>query len=129
MAEARKKVEETVSSEHLRDEIIHLIQDKKGKEIISLDLRKIPEAVADFFILCNGNSNIQVQAIIEHVKIELKKQLNEQALSVEGMKTAEWALVDYGNIVVHAFQPKFRELYGLEDLWSDAIQKQYDHFD
>jgi len=102
--------------------IIKAIQEKKGEHIVSLDLRKIPEAVADFFVLCEASSNIQVRAIAEHVEEEVKKAVKETPYKHEGYLALQWVLIDYVNIVVHVFQPATRKFYRLEDMWSDADQ-------
>ncbi|QEH40335.1 ribosome silencing factor [Chitinophaga sp. XS-30] len=100
--------------------IIKAIQDKKGENIVSLDLRKIPEAVADFFILCEANSNTQVKAIADFVEEEVKRNTDETPYKHEGFTAQQWILVDYVNIVVHIFIPETRKFYGLEEMWSDA---------
>lgn len=100
--------------------IINAIQEKKGEKIISLDLRKIPEAVADFFILCEAGSSTQVRAIAEYIEFHTKESVNESAYKVEGQQSGQWALVDYVNVVVHVMQPETRKFYKLEEMWSDA---------
>ncbi len=100
--------------------IIKAIQEKKGEHIVSLDLRKIPEAVADFFVLCEASSNIQVRAIAEHVEELVKRAVKETPYKHEGYLALQWVLIDYVNIVVHIFQPATRKFYRLEDMWSDA---------
>ena len=98
--------------------IIKAIQDKKGENIVSLDLRKIDEAVADFFILCEAQSNIQINAIASNVEEEVRLACEEKPYHVEtGMS---WTLVDYVNVVVHVFQREERKFYDLEGLWMDA---------
>lgn len=100
--------------------IIHAIQEKKGENIVSLDLRRIPEAVADFFIICEATSHIQVKAIADFVELHLKKQVGELPYRHEGTQTAHWILIDYVNVVVHVMQPETRKFYKLEEMWSDA---------
>ena len=100
--------------------IIKAIQDKKGENIVSLDLSKIPEAVADFFIICQANSNTQVRAIADYVEDQVREHLGEEPYKHEGFTAQQWILVDYVNIVVHVFQPETRQFYSLEDMWSDA---------
>lgn len=100
--------------------IIKAIQDKKGENIVSLDLRKIPEAVADFFILCEANSNTQVKAIADFVEEEVRRVTEETPYKHEGFTAQQWILVDYVNIVVHVFIPETRKFYKLEEMWSDA---------
>ncbi len=100
--------------------IIHAIQEKKGEYIVSLDLRKIPEAVADFFIICQANSNTQLKAIADFVEEEVKSKCLESAYKHEGRQAQQWILIDYVNIVVHIMLPEPRKFYQLEEMWSDA---------
>jgi ribosome-associated protein len=100
--------------------IIHAIQQKKGENIISLDLRKIPEAVADFFIICEAKSQPQIRAISDFVEDEVEIKTGEQPYRVEGRQKMHWVLIDYVNVVVHIMQPETRKFYKLEEMWSDA---------
>jgi ribosome-associated protein len=86
--------------------IINAIQDKKGEHVISLDLRKIPEAVADFFIVCEASSTVQVRAIADWVEVQVKKECGEPPYKHEGHTAAQWILVDYVNVVVHVFSQR-----------------------
>ena len=101
--------------------IIQSIQEKKGENIVSLDLRKIHEAVADFFIICEATSHTQVKAIADFVEVEVKKKCEELPYKHEGMQALQWALIDYVNVVVHIMLPENRRFYKLEDMWSDAV--------
>jgi ribosome-associated protein len=103
--------------------ILKAIQDKKGENIVSLDLRKIDEAVADFFILCEAQSHIQVNAIASNVEEEVRKECEEKPYHVESGQL--WTLVDYVNIVVHVFQRDERKFYDLEGLWMDAEKMEH----
>lgn len=100
--------------------IIRAIQDKKGEKIISLDLKKIPEAVADYFIICEATNNNQLRAIADNVEFEVKKLCNENPFKHEGRQAEQWILIDYVNVVVHVMLPEPRKFYHLEELWSDA---------
>lgn len=100
--------------------IIAAIQEKKGENIISLDLRKIDEAVADFFIICEASSAPQIRAIGEHVEHLVKEKCEESPYHHEGYSNAQWVLIDYINVVVHIMLPENRKFYNLEDMWSDA---------
>jgi ribosome-associated protein len=100
--------------------IIKAIQDKKGENIVSLDLRKIPEAVADFFIVCEATSTTQIRAIADNVEHTVKEMIGENPYRHEGMQNLHWVLIDYVNIVVHVMQPETRKFYKLEEMWSDA---------
>lgn len=100
--------------------VIHAIQEKKGENIVSLDLRKIPEAVADFFIICEASNNIQLKAIADFVEEDVKKKCGELPYKHEGRQAQQWILIDYVNIVVHIMLPEPRKFYRLEEMWSDA---------
>ncbi|MET6999613.1 ribosome silencing factor [Chitinophaga defluvii] len=124
----RKKAETRLTREsEIFTTIIKAIQEKKGEKIVSLDLRHIPEAVADFFIICEANSNTQVRAIADFVVEEVQKHTGEDPYKHEGFTAQQWILVDYVNVVVHIFQPEPREFYSLEEMWSDADRM--DHHD
>ena len=100
--------------------IIKAIQEKKGENIVALDLRKIPEAVADFFVICEATSTIQIKAIADFVEETVKKDCGENPYKHEGYNALQWVLIDYVNIVVHIMQPETRKFYKLEEMWSDA---------
>lgn len=100
--------------------IIKAIQDKKGENIVSLDLRKIHEAVSDFFVICEASSTTQVKAIADAVEVAVKEHLGEMPYRHEGQQAAQWILIDYVNVVVHVMQPESRRFYKLEEMWSDA---------
>lgn len=100
--------------------IIHAIQEKKGEKIVSLDLRKIPEAVADFFIICQASNNTQLRAIADFIETDVKEKCLETAYKHEGRQGQQWILIDYVNVVVHVMLPEPRKFYQLEEMWSDA---------
>lgn len=100
--------------------IIRAILEKKGENIISLDLRKIPEAVSDFFVICQASNPVQLKAIADHVEEEVKKTCGELPFKHEGRQAQQWILIDYVNIVVHIMLPEPRKFYRLEEMWSDA---------
>ena len=106
--------------------IINAIQEKKGENIISLDLRKVNEAVADFFIVCEASNQPQVRAISEFVEQEMKKKCDEYPYRHEGMKNLQWVLIDYVNVVVHVMLTETRKFYKLEDMWSDAVAAEHE---
>jgi ribosome-associated protein len=106
------------------DELISLIikgmEDIKGENISLLDLRDIENTVCDYFIICNGNSNTQVNAITNSVQKIVSKAIQEKPYQIEGIENSEWVLMDYVNVVVHIFQKQTREYYDIENLWGDA---------
>ncbi len=93
--------------------------DKKAFEMIALDLREIA-SFTEFFIICSGSNQRQVQAIADEISEQLKKQLQTRAVRIEGYSSAEWVLLDYGDFIVHIFNKESREFYDLERLWRDA---------
>lgn len=124
----RKKstVTKLTKSSKLFKTIIKAIQEKKGENIISLDLRKIHEAVADFFIICEASNPQQIRAIGEFVQEEVKKNCDEVAYKHEGYQALQWVLIDYVNIVVHVMLPETRKFYQLEEMWSDAAKDDHE---
>ena len=112
-------------SNSISDAIVHGIQEKKGNDIVRLDLRNIHSSVADYFIVCHAESSTQVKAIANSVEEEVYKALKEDPIRKEGLQTAEWIILDYGDVVVHIFKTDKREYYGIEDLWGDAEFKYY----
>jgi ribosome-associated protein len=105
--------------------IIKAIQEKKGENIISLDLRKIPEAVADFFVICEASNQPQIRAISDFIEEQVKKVCGESPYRHEGKQNLQWVLLDYVNIVVHIMLPEQRKFYKLEEMWSDATGEEH----
>jgi ribosome-associated protein len=100
--------------------VVKAILDKKGEDILSLDLRKIPESVSDFFIICSTNNSTQIKAIADNIENELLEVCNEKVFKKEGQHGGQWILLDYVNIVVHIMHHTTRQYYKIEDMWSDA---------
>lgn len=109
-----------INTDALITAIIGGIEDVKGSEINILDLRDIENTVCDYFIVCEGNSNTQVNAIVSSVQKKVSKELKDKPWHIEGEDNAEWVLMDYVNVVVHIFQKHIREYYDIESLWGDA---------
>ena len=109
-----------ISADQLISVIISGIEDVKGKEINILDLREIENTVCDYFIICEGTSNTQVNAISNSIQKKVSKELKDHPWHVEGADNAEWILLDYVNVVVHVFQKHIRDYYDIESLWGDA---------
>ena len=115
-----------IISNNLIDSIIKGILEKKGHEVICIDLSQVENAICDYFVICHGDSNTQVNAIAESIERETTEQLNVRPDSVEGKGNAEWVLLDYGQTVVHVFQKPFRQHYQLEELWGDGKITQFE---
>ncbi|MDR6301528.1 ribosome silencing factor [Mesonia maritima] len=113
-----------VKKENNTDELItHIlggIEEVKGKDIQLLDLREIENTVCDYFVICSGTSNTQVNAIVNSIQKTVSKSIKDKPWHVEGTENAEWVLIDYVNVVVHVFQKHIREFYDIEGLWGDA---------
>jgi ribosome-associated protein len=108
------------NSETLSDVIVKGMQEKKASDIVVMDLRKIKNAVADFFVICSGNSDKQLDAISDSIDAEVFKKFQENPWHTEGKNNKEWMLLDYINVVAHVFRKDRREYYALERLWGDA---------
>jgi ribosome-associated protein len=119
----KKAASRLTKNSKLFKNIIHAIKEKKGDAIVSLDLKKIDEAVADYFILCEARSNIQIKAIADSIEDVVEKECGERPYHVERGDT--WTLVDYVNVVVHIFLHEQRMFYGLESLWADASRSEH----
>lgn len=115
---AKKK--KALNSEKLSEAIVLGMQEKKGFDIVVLDLRKVKNAVADFFVICSGNSDKQLDAISESIDEFVFKKVKENPWHSEGKSNKEWMLLDYINVVAHVFKKEKRNFYALEKLWGDA---------
>ena len=109
------------TADQLITAILSGIEDVKGQNINILDLRSIDNTVCDYFIICEGTSNTQVNAIVNSIQKKVSKELKDKPWHVEGSDNAEWVLMDYVNVVVHVFQKHIREYYDIESLWGDAV--------
>jgi len=116
MAENKKTALDNQKVELIRQSI----DDKKGNDITIIDLRKFDNTIADFFIITDATSHVQVKAISDHIQRQLAKQLKTKPFGVEGEENAEWILLDYGDVIVHVFLRPLREYYDIESLWADA---------
>jgi ribosome-associated protein len=114
--------ERELNTKILVDTIVDGIQDVKGKDITVLNLSELPNAVADFFIICSGDSSTQVEAIAQSISRRTRKEIQEKPWHQEGVRNAEWVLLDYVHVVVHVFYKDIRSFYNLESLWADAEQ-------
>jgi len=108
------------NADQLITTILSGIEDVKGKDINILDLRDIENTICDYFIICEGTSNTQVNAIVNSIQKKVSKELKDKPWHIEGEDNAEWVLMDYVNIVVHVFQKHIRQYYDIESLWGDA---------
>jgi ribosome-associated protein len=112
-------------SAYISELAIYGIQEKKGNDIVRLDLRNIFSSVSDYFVICHADSATQVKAIANSVEEEIFKATQQEPWRKEGLQYGEWILLDYIDVVVHIFRTDKREYYGVEDLWGDAEIKFY----
>lgn len=124
-AKLKPKASLTTNSKMIKT-IISAIQDKKGEEIVSLNMKKIPECIADFFIICEASNPNLLMAIADHVEKKVREECEERPLRKEGKSGDKWILIDYVDVVVHCLMPESRGFYNLEDLWHDAEKKHHD---
>ncbi|HRY32436.1 MAG TPA: ribosome silencing factor [Bacteroidales bacterium] len=106
----------------LAEIIIRGIQEKKGLEIVSIDLRELKNAISEYFVICHGTSRTHVEALAESVEKEVKTAIGTNPWHAEGFENSEWILLDYADVVVHIFQESKRRFFNLEGLWADARQ-------
>jgi ribosome-associated protein len=125
-AESRPGVKRLTRNSKIIKTISAAIQEKKGEHSVSLDLRKINEAVADFFIICEAGSQPQIRAIADNIQDQVLEKCAEKPFHHEGSHTAQWVLIDYVNVVVHVMHPESRKFYRLEEMWSDADGQEHD---
>ena len=104
----------------LVETITRAIQEKKGTGIVVADLSKIDGAIAQYFVICQGNSPAQVEAIAESVGDMVRTERGEKPVGVVGLETDQWVAIDYVDVLVHVFLPETRHFYDLESLWTDA---------
>ena len=117
------------ASKQLVESITQGIQEKKGQRIVVADLNGIDGAIARYFVICQGNSPAQVEAITESVGDFARKQQGEKPSRVAGLENAQWVAMDYGDVLVHIFLPDVRDYYDLEHLWDDANLKEIEDID
>lgn len=116
----KQRKNKEVSSEELSQLVAKGMIEKKGQEIAILDLRKVKNAVADYFVICSGTSDTQIDAIADSVEHEVYKAVQEDPWHKEGKANREWILIDYVDVVVHVFKKDRRKYYDIEELWGDA---------
>lgn len=100
--------------------IVRGIDEKKGKNTAVIDLREIENSICDYYVVCHGTSNTNVDAIAESIIDVVREEQGEKPRNVEGKREAQWIVVDFFNVMVHVFQEEYREHYAIEELWADA---------
>ncbi|MGK6350729.1 ribosome silencing factor [Parapedobacter sp. DT-150] len=119
------KNKKSAMSARLSEVVVHGMQEKKGNEIVRLDLRNIHSSVSDYFVICHADSSTQVNALAKSVEEEVFKALHQEPWRKEGLEHGEWVLLDFVDVVVHIFKTDKRKHYGIEDLWGDAELEYY----
>lgn len=125
MNKTKSFVQTASEAETMNEIIVDSIRDIKGKNIIKMDLRHIPGSAADYFIICEGDSSVQVSSIAGNVYKRMKNEMSSLPISYEGKNNSTWVLVDYFTTVVHVFYKDTRKFYNLESLWNDAKVETY----
>lgn len=115
-------VEKEYSAQKLIDTIVEGMQNIKAENIVILDLKETGNSICDYFIICNAESNTQVNSIADSVEKKVREKLKEKSIHKEGFENASWVLLDYSDIVVHIFQTEARAFYNIEDFWDDAVK-------
>jgi ribosome-associated protein len=115
-----KKEVVNINSKTLSELVANGMAEKKATDIVLMDLREVKHAVADFFVICSGNSDTQIDAISDSVEAEVYKNCGQSPWKMEGKQNKEWVLIDYVDVVAHVFNKEKREFYALEELWADA---------
>jgi len=114
-----------ITENKLLESIIESIKEKKGKEIVQIDLTKLQNPITNYFVICHGNSPTQVEAIAENIEKNLKQQFSMKIKHTEGKKNSQWVLIDLFDVIVHVFHEETRRYYNLEQLWADGEFKKY----
>lgn len=99
--------------------------EKKGQQVVSLDLRPVGSAISDYFVVCNADSTTAVAAIADNIIVRMQEKCGRKVLRMQGLENDFWIILDYGDVVVHVFLTQYREFYRLEDLWADADRVEY----
>ncbi|WP_420577332.1 ribosome silencing factor [Ekhidna sp.] len=115
-----QQISKDVSSEILSEWVVEGMLDKKAIDVVVMDLREVKHAVADYFVICSGNSNTQIDAISDSIEEQIHKRSKQNPWKREGQQNKEWILLDYVDVVAHVFNKEKRIFYGLEELWGDA---------
>ncbi len=115
-----QKTSKEVNSDVLSNWVVEGMLEKKAQDVVVMDLREIKHAIADYFVICSGNSDTQIDAISESIEDEIHKRSKQNPWKKEGQQNKEWVLLDYVDVVAHVFNKEKRSFYGLEELWGDA---------
>ncbi len=115
-----QQVSKEINSKELSEWVVEGMLDKKAIDVVVMDLRDVKHAIADYFVICSGNSDTQIDAISDSIEEQIHKQSKQNPWKREGRQNKEWILLDYVDVVAHVFNKEKRTFYGLEELWGDA---------
>lgn len=113
----------------LVNNIIGACQEKKAKNIVTVNMTKLPGSICQYFVICEGSTPTQVSAISDEIIDYVKKKTKERPITTDGLREARWVGIDYGTVIVHVFIPELREFYDIEHLWADAELEQIPDID
>lgn len=108
-------------TKQLVSKIVEGIQEKKGEKIVTVDMSQLENYVCRYFVICQGRSNTHVTSIADSIKDYVRNNSKVKPFAADGYANAHWIALDYGEIIVHVFQPEYRDFYKLENLWEDAV--------
>ncbi|MBR4066879.1 MAG: ribosome silencing factor [Bacteroidaceae bacterium] len=109
-----------IEAKEIIEQIVEGIHDKKGKSVVVVDMLGLGNSVCDYFVICQGNSPNQVSAITDSVADTVREKCGKKPYAIDGLRNCQWVAMDYGDILVHIFQPDIRAFYDIEHLWADA---------
>ena len=118
-------INKDIDNATLVEAIVEAIRERKGQHITHVDLSSSETAATQGFVLCNGQSSMQVDAIADNIREKVEEHVGVRPYNYDGYDNSEWIVLDYGSLFVHVFRPEFRERYNLEQLWADAVIKDY----
>lgn len=121
------KQTKVIGNEQIVTKIVEGIQERKGKEIVVVNMNKLKEAPCSYFIICEGDSNVHVNAVAMSIKEYVQQQIDVKPYATDGFENSEWIAMDYGQIIVHVFQRHVRQFYDIEHLWADADLQQIEN--
>jgi len=121
------KKKKLIEDEQIIEKIVEGIQERKGKGIVVVNMQKLKDAPCSYFVICEGDSNVHVNAVALSIKDVVQEQINVKPFATDGFENCEWIAMDYGQIIVHVFQRPAREFYDIEHLWADAELQQIEN--
>ncbi len=117
---AKRVPKDKKAAKELLNVILEAADEKKAQDIVALNLTSFEQRVCDYYVICNADTSVQIESIVDNIQVQTKKQLNDAPFAIEGKQNAYWVIIDYVNVVVHVMQTQAREYYDLEKLWADA---------